>query len=110
MMKIDSKLGTTSKLMDGKTIMRGPVSSSASSTTASSPSAVRPSAVSSQLCGQGHEVTGWVLRGALFLQTVHIPFIKITHKVCILVYDYHLKTELFLSKIFLFERFFHVGR
>lgn len=73
-MKIDSNLGKN-KL----TIMRGSPVGSLSK--ASSPAAVRPSAVSSQLCSQGHEVTGWVLRGALFLQTAHIPFIKLTHKV-----------------------------
>ncbi|CAL8147892.1 unnamed protein product [Orchesella dallaii] len=75
-MKLDSKL--KEKMMLGQS----PPPSSTSSPVVSmqNPSAVRPSAVSSQLCGQSHEVTGWVLRGALILQTAHIPFIKLTHK------------------------------
>ncbi|ODN06248.1 hypothetical protein Ocin01_00421 [Orchesella cincta] len=73
-MKLDSKLKEKIMLGQPTTTTSSPVVSM------QNPSAVRPSAVSSQLCGQSHEVTGWVLRGALILQTAHIPFIKLTHK------------------------------
>jgi len=74
-MKIDSNLKSTKMSGQPSTTSTSPIPIGVKN-----PSAVRPSAVSSQLCGQGHEVTGWVLRGVLFIQTTHIPFIKFTHK------------------------------